>query len=696
MKHRSSSRSAQVLIGIAVLNTVALVVLAVVLLGRMNTATQRTVERQDRLIQEIRRTSAETEDLRQAARALIEDTGEIRGQLGMRPREYEPLRSRGADSPPEDGADSAEARAFFEAFRELLAHQNSIELRRKFHALRDQGVFERAARELGLQVQSRKNDEVGERLLLLRDGETEFTVELDEPGGTLRVKSQRDDADAFAVGLGEKFDYDKLSAYLSAELAALEREQERRAERIAQVQALADSSALRRRVEERAHVLRSADRLGSYEIALRLENNAAHQLPSMVFGYQPAADRFVIDGDRYDDFDAFRLALFDEVSRLEDRPPESAGVQRSVEMLERAGRDRGFQRLLENEGLRLSQQPRDRGDHIHFDLYYKDSGERFGSFAVQRPYGELWVMDDGDVPLQSFRQFGLSRARGGNTSFDPALDGLETISTPDDAVTAVVMGTNEGIADSIMLAHADPSRASIKLISVPRDLFYRGRRLNIVYPTYGPERFARELTEITGLAIDHFVAVDMYAFIEVVNILGGVEVELEEDLIDPSYRTRDDGEWGTLYYPRGTHQLSGVEALRVARSRATTDDFDRASRQQRVVSAVFEKLSKLQLQDLGTLHELIGMLTRYVDTDLSPIQTIRYIQRFAGFEIGVRKVLDTSNVLYHTYSNLYYSQQSADEVDDDFDRGAWILLPVGDDWSNVRRYVEQVLNGEEA
>ncbi len=699
MRYKNDSRLIQVLLVFAVINTVALIALAVVFLVRVNSETARNLDRQERLVEEIQRTGEETEELRRVARALIGDTGQIREHLGMSLRDHEPPRAhREPDEPAAYGDDngSAEARAFFEAFRELVAHQNRIELRTWFRSLREEGVFERLAEEQELQV-STDDATAEEELRLQRDGTTRFTVRLDYRRGELQVHSHRSGADEFAVALGERLLERELREYLADELEQVDRDAQRQRERAAALHQFAASTELGDFVESRSHVVREWNEDDWYQVTFLNEAGQLHEVPSLLFGYREDEDNYVIDQRQVEDFERFRDAVLERVAALEEAAPEAAKVKRSKEMIERAARDDGFRRTLEKEGLRLSLEPRDRGDHIHFDLYREESNERFGSFAVQRPNGELWIMDDGDVPLKSFRRFGIERRSEGNTtSFRPRTGDLELIATASQAKTVAVVGTNEGITDTIILAHANPDLRRIKLISVPRDLFYRGRRVNAIYRMHGPERFARELTEITGLPIDHYMAIDMYAFIDAVNILGGVEVTLDEDLIDPTYRTRDDGEWGTLYYPRGTHRLDGIEALRVVRSRATTDDFDRAARQQRVIEGVFERLSRLQITELATLRDLVGTLTRYIETDLTPFQIVRYLQRFGGYSIGGRTVLDTSNVLYHTYSNLYYSNKSVEEVDDDFDLGAWILLPEDDDWANIRRYVEHVVNGEEA
>ena len=66
------------------------------------------------------------------------------------------------------------------------------------------------------------------------------------------------------------------------------------------------------------------------------------------------------------------------------------------------------------------------------------------------------------------------------------------------------------------------------------------------------------MTEVTGLKIDYYLSVDMYAFIDVVNALGGIDVTLDSEVRDPTYKiVRENGSEGTLYYPPGTYHLNG-------------------------------------------------------------------------------------------------------------------------------------------
>jgi len=202
-----------------------------------------------------------------------------------------------------------------------------------------------------------------------------------------------------------------------------------------------------------------------------------------------------------------------------------------------------------------------------------------------------------------------------------------------------------------------------------------------------------ELSEVTGLRIDRYVVIDMYAFIDVVNILGGVDITLTEDLIDPTYKIRINGQWSSLYYEKGNHHLDGLAALRVARSRNYSSDFDRARRQQMIIGAIKEKLLGLTITDMKIYSKLVGSLLTYVDTNLSLLEIMSYTAKFRTAEIRSDYVIDTSNILYHTYANVYLLPETELERqnDEDFDRGAWILIPVDDNWSLIPAYIQRIL-----
>ena len=183
----------------------------------------------------------------------------------------------------------------------------------------------------------------------------------------------------------------------------------------------------------------------------------------------------------------------------------------------------------------------------------------------------------------------------------------------------------------------------------------------------------------------------MYAFIDVINFIGGIDITLKEDLIDPSYRTKENGRWSTLYYRKGTHHLGGVEALRVARSRHYSSDFGRAERQQQLIWAIKDKLQDLGMRDLGKLTNLVGVIFEYVDTNLTPFDALSLFRNFGSISGEYSYVLNTDNILYDTYSNVYFLEDTSIAEEEGYDKGAWILLPVENNWDVIPWYVGEIL-----
>ncbi|MCX7787587.1 MAG: LCP family protein [Spirochaetes bacterium] len=253
------------------------------------------------------------------------------------------------------------------------------------------------------------------------------------------------------------------------------------------------------------------------------------------------------------------------------------------------------------------------------------------------------------------------------------------------------MGTHEGNVDTLILLQLDLRTNKVALLSVPRDLYYQGRKLSTLYRKFGRERFVEVLKEISGVPIQKYVIVDMYSFIDVINLLGGVDVELKEDLIDPTYRIKENGVWSTLYYPAGIYHLNGVEVLRIVRSRHVSSDFRRAERQQQILQALLKKAKSVYWGNLATLYQFITIILKYIDTNLSPMEILGYISRGDSIAISGSLVLSTENVLYADYENLKLQGLREEEVKESFDKGAYILLPLEDDWEFLKKYIQSFL-----
>lgn len=168
--------------------------------------------------------------------------------------------------------------------------------------------------------------------------------------------------------------------------------------------------------------------------------------------------------------------------------------------------------------------------------------------------------------------------------------------------------------DSMMVLTIDPVGLSAAMVSLPRDLWveipdigldrinqahYFGELYEL--PGGGPQ-LAMETVEATlGVPLKYFVAVNFDAFVQFVDLIGGIDVDVPEAIDDPDYPDRCYG-FDPFAIEPGFQHLDGENALKYARTRATFGgDVDRAARQQAVILAVRDQVLRLdKLTDLIT------------------------------------------------------------------------------------------------
>jgi polyisoprenyl-teichoic acid--peptidoglycan teichoic acid transferase len=169
-------------------------------------------------------------------------------------------------------------------------------------------------------------------------------------------------------------------------------------------------------------------------------------------------------------------------------------------------------------------------------------------------------------------------------------------------------------SDTIMLAQVSPGSGRIELLSVPRDLLVEIEpgvedRINTAY-TYGGVEQAKAVMEgLTGVPIDAHAIIDFQGFEDVIDAMGGVEVDVADE-IPPKYKIQD-----------GPQTLNGEQALFFARYRGTSGgDLDRIERQQQLLAALRAKM--LRWNTVTTLPSMLRIANENVDTDLGLFQAI--------------------------------------------------------------------------
>ncbi len=186
------------------------------------------------------------------------------------------------------------------------------------------------------------------------------------------------------------------------------------------------------------------------------------------------------------------------------------------------------------------------------------------------------------------------------------------------------------LTDTIIVAKLNKQTKDISLLSIPRDLFvvYKnvdgaGRRskINAIYANdlrgAGTERKAMnvlidKIEQITGEKIDFFANVDFRGFKEIINTLWGIEIDVPKRLVDYKYPT-EDWKYETVIFDKGKQTMNGDRALKYARSRHSTSDYDRSLRQQLVIQAIKNKVASTYLL---TSPEKIGELYKVFDKNI--------------------------------------------------------------------------------
>jgi LCP family protein required for cell wall assembly len=186
--------------------------------------------------------------------------------------------------------------------------------------------------------------------------------------------------------------------------------------------------------------------------------------------------------------------------------------------------------------------------------------------------------------------------------------------------------------DTLMVLTIDPVGLSAAVLSLPRDLWveipdFGVDRINQAYylgqiyeyPGGGPALATKTVETTLGITLDYFVAVNFDAFIEAVDLVGGITIDVPEAIDDPSYPDSCYG-FDPFSIEAGVQQLDGETALKYARTRATFGgDVDRAGRQQAVILALQDQVMRRdQLPQLITKSlQLWQTFQANVRTDLS-------------------------------------------------------------------------------
>lgn len=258
------------------------------------------------------------------------------------------------------------------------------------------------------------------------------------------------------------------------------------------------------------------------------------------------------------------------------------------------------------------------------------------------------------------------------------------------------------LTDTIILARISRENKSIKLISLPRDLWIDSlqTKINALYyygqqnnPTDGVDLLSSIVTEISGVPIDYYLLLNMDSLREIINAIGGVELEVERSFEDLQYpreinlsSTDSSVLYKTVKFEAGLEKMDGDRALTYIRSRHSADEFEgtdegRERRQQRLLEALKQQLFSPELIanpiKIGNLYQVWKNSFKTNINDVTAVSLARLL-------VTVKPVMEASALPVRdqeTKGLIYHPDKGP--------ANQWVYLPVDPSWEEIKLWFKQ-------
>lgn len=293
------------------------------------------------------------------------------------------------------------------------------------------------------------------------------------------------------------------------------------------------------------------------------------------------------------------------------------------------------------------------------------------------------------------------------------------------------------LTDTIMVLSLKPTENKAALVSIPRDLYVdnpswqRKTKINAVYAAgeengkkQGISEMEKVVGDISGLPIHYGISINFKGFIDLIDALGGIDVNLdkpfEESLQFNEMRVCDNNVFtvptgkfehkkhtkksgtvkivasyplcypdpkyvecgGNFKLPAGNNNLDGKKALCYVRSRYSTSDFDRAKRQQKVLQIIRDKALRIgTLTDFSKIDGMLDALGNNVRTDMEPWE----MRRFYDLYTKINNPEIYQRVLENSEEGLLYHPPETKET-------GYILLPIGNNYEKIRQMFQDIFS----
>ncbi|MBU1203391.1 LCP family protein [Patescibacteria group bacterium] len=271
----------------------------------------------------------------------------------------------------------------------------------------------------------------------------------------------------------------------------------------------------------------------------------------------------------------------------------------------------------------------------------------------------------------------------------------------EDRINFVLMGMGgEGhngpyLTDTLMIASFQPSTKEAAIFSLPRDMIVpitpgNYKKVNSVYTIgqnngIGGGQFVKQIISDTfDIDIHYFAAVDFQGFIEMIDEIGGIDINVETSFVDNQFPTYDE-KWQSVSFQAGWQKMDGITALHYARSRhgnhGEGSDFARIKRQQKIIIAAKDKMTSFNtLINPKKITNLFSMFSKYTTTDLEPWEAVKLVH--------LAKDLNTQKIVTQSIDDRPGGYLKSGIALD----GAYILQPTTGNFSQISMLIKNIFD----
>lgn len=314
-------------------------------------------------------------------------------------------------------------------------------------------------------------------------------------------------------------------------------------------------------------------------------------------------------------------------------------------------------------------------------------------FAYHKVTGE-WPFGNDNIAKDADQTSMLDALLGKNIKLNVAVFGVDADGTRTDVAFVV---------------HYDSSQESLSLLSIPRDTRVDvcpeveellGRRYGVMKfngvhavggKEYGPQAAVLQLEDMLGVKIDHYVKVDFDALVEIVDAVGGVEVDVPQDM---KWDMSDTGDI-KIDLKKGLQTLDGNKALQLVRFRKgyANGDVGRIQVQQLFLKALATKVLSTE-SIVKNLGDYIKVMYKYVDTDISLSDALKYANYITKIDMS-KMTMETLPGVGQYIGGVSYFIHDPAETTEVVDRIFYNVAPASntDSGSDSKSLTIEVSNG---